>query len=104
MEKHTFKKIDCLTEWVAVVNIPAETTLELTEEAKNEFNSEGVVVGMGADAKDRGLNIGDRVIVTNRNHIKINPSSGGYADKTVYILKIGEILTRKDPADNYEVV
>jgi hypothetical protein len=99
-----FKQIDCLNDWVAVVNVPMTTELELSENAQNEFNSEGVVVGIGPDAQDRGLSVGDRVITANKRYITINPKSGGYVGKDVYIMKMIDTLIRKPKGDNYEVI
>ena len=100
----TFKKIDCLGDWVAVVNVPLTSgALELPDAAQHEFNCEGVVVGIGPDAEDRGLNVGDRAITTRKNHMKITPQSGGYEGKVVNIMRYVDVLVRKN-GDDYKVV
>lgn len=98
-----FKRIDCVGSWIAVVNLPAVTSLELPEGVQGQLSNEGVVVGLGKEVRDKGLLIGDRVILGNRRPTVIDPKTGDYEGMLVYMVQIGDILIRKPKGDIYTI-
>lgn len=99
-----YKKVDCLNDYVAVLNVTMDTgEIELTTEGKKQFPNEGVVVGIGPAAANKGLELGDMVMLSNKRYININPQDGGYKDKTILLPRMVDVLIRKDPGNWYKV-
>lgn len=101
----TLSKIDALNDIVAVFKIPVlnDSGLEIPEETAQQLSNEGVVVGIGDDARGV-IDIGDYVIFRPNRYVELHPESGGYAGKTVILARKLDILVKKRKPDNPYVV
>lgn len=103
-DKIKYTRIYTVGDYVAVVNVPMTSTIELTEEALKSFSNEGVVVGLGPDVRNKGVVVGDNVVIASRKYLAIQPESGEYKDKNVWIMSIRDVILTKGPSKTCEVV
>ena len=97
------KTIDVLNDYVAVMRvIDIPEGLEMAPEAIEKISNEGIVVGVGPEAKS--VAVGDKVIFVNKRYFAMTPASGGYEGKTIIMVKSADLVVRIGRTAEYEFV
>lgn len=92
------KIVDVRNDYVAVMRSYIDSGL-MTEEKMVECDHEGIVVGVGPEAREI-INVGDNVIVNHRKYVTVAPAGGGYSGADILIVKSSDILVRVHLNDN----
>jgi len=101
------RKVDCLNDFVAILQFEHGTNIELTEEAK--FKNEGLVVGIGPGMSNGAggrlesqVNIGDVVMFGKGVIANIDSKSPPYAGKRVVIVSERNLICKLPTKIEYE--
>lgn len=97
------KPIDCLNDWVAVLQFKIETNIAMP--TGEGYKNEGIVIGVGSGVPDgaggmtkSALNVGDVVMFQDRAiAARIQSDSEPYAGKTVLMLMEKNIFCKLKP-------
>jgi len=101
------KKINVLNDYVAIMrDIKVPDGLSIDNDKLQHIGNEGIVVGIGSYptgwAQD-ALVLGDRVIFQRKVLADLTPESGGYAGRSVVIVKIADVLVKLSHDTEHEI-
>jgi len=104
-ETKKLKILKPFNDYVAVMReIVMPDGIELPQESLEKLSNEGVVVGVGPDAKD-DVEIGDVVVFQRAGRkLTITPESGCYAGKHLVMVRKGDLVLKKERQHEYEFV
>jgi len=98
------KPVGVLNDYVAVMKLlDVPDGIEVDKEAMAKMSNEGVVVGVGPDAKGV-VELGDRVIINKRQYLGICPASGGYEGQIVAMVKKPDLVVKLGVSDKYRFI
>ncbi len=98
------KAIKALNEYVAVMKVvEVPEGIEVDQEALNDASNEGIVVGLGPDAVNKGVELGDKVIYRPIKYVGMQSVSGGYEGKMIVLPKIQDLLVSRGPSKEFEI-
>ena len=106
-EKTKLNKINTANDYIAVMqHIKVPEGIEIPHEQLKSLSNEGIVVGIGpsVDTDKVGVKLGDRVITHPRKYLTLSPSTGGYKDEAVMIVRQLDIVAIIGETDEYEIV
>ena len=108
--KHTIRKIECLNEFVAIMQFEMEMKSGIELPDSKKFINEGIVVGVGPGVSDSGtrcpsqLKIGDVVMFSDRNIVTtIASEQHPYAGKKLILISERSLMC-KLPAVPFDMV
>jgi co-chaperonin GroES (HSP10) len=108
--KHIIRKIDCLNEFVAIMQFEMEMKSGIELPDSKKFINEGIVVGVGPGVSDSGargpsqLKIGDVVMFSDRNIVTtIASEQHPYAEKKLILISERSLMC-KLPAVPFDMV
>jgi co-chaperonin GroES (HSP10) len=99
----TIKPVECLNDWVAVMQFRVHTTIEMPE--GEGYKNEGIVIGVGKGLPDGSggrltpqLSLGDVVMFQDRAiAAKIQSDSAPYSGKIILMLSEKNVLCKLAP-------
>lgn len=101
-EVKKLKPVTPLNDFVAILkNLKLPDGIEVDKEQLERISNEGIVVGVGPDARDV-VNLGDVVVFTPKPHLTMTPLSGGYGGRQVVVLHKADLMVRIGISTDYE--
>lgn len=105
------RPVNCLNDFVAVLQFQIETSLALSN-SENAFKNEGIVVGVGPGVSDGNggrlkpcVDIGDTILFGGRNVIaEIESASEPYKNQKIIIISERNILCKTQVQVPFEIV
>ena len=101
--KKVLKILHPFNDYVAIMrDIKIPEGIELPKESLEKMSNEGIVIGIGPDAKEF-VELGDVVVFQRAGKkLTITPETGCYADKSLVMVHYSDLVLSIRHSDDYE--